>query len=126
MASWLDAATVGAVLGTDLAESIDNTAMQEFCDAVRAYVEPRRQDLLNGAVPPVFTPTADVRVGAALMAYRLYTRRTSPLGVTGGTEDTPAGILRHDPDIARLLGIGPEGKFVFGAGVPLPTEEETA
>lgn len=96
--------------------------LQEFCDAARAYVEEHRKDLFNDAVPPVYTPTPDVKVGAALLAYRWYTRRTSPLGVIGSTDDGRSGILRHDPDINRLLGIGLEGRFVFGAGRTLTTE----
>lgn len=65
-----------------------------------------------------FAPTEDVVLGAAFLVYRLYQRRTTPLGILGATEDGYTGIIREDPDIARLLGIGAAGRFVFGGHNP--------
>lgn len=120
--TWLDADDVGDVVGADLAGEWDSTSMQAFADGARSYVEERRRDLFvpDGVDPDllVFAPTPAVRVGAAMLAYRLYARRTAPLGVIGFTEDGAAGIMREDPDIARMLGIGRHRGFVFG-GAPL-------
>lgn len=117
--TWLDVPRVGAVLGADLMGAVDAVVLEEFCNAARAYVERKRADLfavddVTGLL--VFSPTPDVVVGAALLAHRWYARRTSPQGVAGATSEGASGILRHDPDIARLLGIDAEGPFVFGAG----------
>lgn len=116
--TWLTAEKVAAVLGGDLSSAIDDASMQQFCNGTASYVEGRRSDLFvtSDDETPVttFEPTSSVLVGAALLAYRFYSRRTSPLGVIGFTEDGAAGILKDDPDIARLLGIGRHGAFVFG------------
>lgn len=129
-ATWLDADEVERVMGADLAGEWDKDTMQRFCDGSRSFVESRRPDLFvttpaeDEEDPDVvtFTPGADVVVGAAMLAYRFYSRRTTPLGVLGFSEDGASGILREDPDIAKLLGIGRGRKFVFG-GVPPLTEE---
>jgi len=127
--TWLDSETVKAVLGADISGDIDDASLQQMCDGTRSYVEDKRKDLFVAAPvetdPPVFTPTPSVTLGAALLAYRFYSRRTSPLGVIGFTEDGAQGLLREDPDIAKLLGIGRFGRFVFGA-VGTPVVEESA
>ena len=119
MPEWLDAAYVGEVLGADLVDQLDTVALEEACTGARGFVEDRRRDLFEtiGEVAS-FMPGPSVRYGAALLAHRLYARRTSPLGVLGFTEDGYSGILREDPDIARLLGIGRNRRFWFGAGRP--------
>lgn len=125
MPSWLDADKVTAILGDSLADDLDLAALQECCDATRSFVEERRGDLWvsDGADPPTltYTPTGAVVHGAAMYAYRLYHRRKSPLGILGTTDVGPAGILREDPDIARLLGIGRGRRFGFGGARPLDT-----
>lgn len=121
MATWLDDATVRGLLGTDLTESIEDGNLQPACDAARAYVERQRSDLFSAVEPFDFTPGGDVLYGAALLAYRWYARRTSPLGLVELGEGS-AGILRHDPDIARLLGVGLAGRFLFGAA-PRPADD---
>lgn len=117
--TWLEPSTVKAVLGTAMSESVDAGPLAAVLPGVRAYVERRRSDLFvtDDEDPPVttFEPTPDVVLGAAFLAWRLYARRKSPLGVVGATEDGYSGILREDPDIARLLGIAAGGRFVFGA-----------
>lgn len=125
--TWLDAEKVGAVLGADLAGPLDQDKLDEACDAARAYVEEKRPDLwVTDAMvdPPVstYTPGAGVVYGAALFAHRLYHRTRSPLGVVGATSSESSGILREDPDIARLLGIGRSRGFRFGAGPTVTTE----
>lgn len=122
MASWLDDGRVRAILGADLTESIEDGNLQPACDAARAYVERLRSDLFSTVEPFDFTPGGDVLYGAALLAYRWYARRTSPLGLVELGEGS-AGILRHDPDIARLCGIGLAGRFLFGA-TPRPPADD--
>lgn len=133
MTEWLDAARVKAILGTELASDVDTDALEEACTATRSYVEGIRSDLIVALedpdnpgefLPAAFTPTPSVTYGAAMLAYRWYTRRKSPLGVLGFTDDGASGILRDDPDIARQLGIGRYGRFVFGA--PADPVEATA
>lgn len=118
MASWLDAEKVGAVLGADLAGNLDQEKLDEQCDAAAGFVEDRRRDLFvsNDEDPPVvtFEPGPHVVWGAAMLAYRLYERTKSPLGILGTTDLGPAGILREDPDIARMLGIGRARRFRSG------------
>lgn len=90
------------------------------CAAAEAWVEgTARRDLpwatLVGGQP--YVPPADVRLGGLMLAWRWYQRRAAPLGVVTGPSGDPVEMLRNDPDIARLLGIGGNGRFVFGAGV---------
>ena len=94
-------------------------ALQDACNAAAAYVENIHPTYL---VDDVFSPPADIMLGAVMYAARLFERRGSVLGVSGFSE-FGGGILRYDPDIARLLRIGPHTKFVFGAPA-LPVEEE--
>lgn len=91
----------------------NSSAWAADVEAACAWVEKRRPDLLAGD-PAVFTPGADVKLGTAMYANRLYARRTSPLGSSQNVEFGGSDFLRQDPDIAKLLGIGPEGKPVFG------------
>ncbi len=122
--TWLDAAQVSGILG-DLAADLDTPALQSACDAARDFVEDRRSDLwVTAGDPPVttYTPTPSVIHGAALYAFRLYHRRNNPLGILGTTDVGPAGILREDPDVARLLGIGRSRRFRFGGRRPTVVE----
>ena len=122
MPEWLESGTVLAVLGSAMSEQIDDTVLAAVVPGVRAFVEGKRRDLFvtDDEDPPVTTyePTPDVVLGACLLAWRTYNRRTTPLGIVGATEDGYAGIIREDPDIARYLGVGAAGKFVFGAYNP--------
>jgi len=93
-------------------------------EAARAYIEGRRPDLYVGT-PVVFTPGAAVKLGTAMLANRIWARRVSPLGTSQNVEFGGSDFLRQDPDIAKLCGIGVEGKFVFGAKPPDTTETTT-
>lgn len=114
------------VLGSGLSEQIDAAVLDAIVPGVREFVEERRKDLfVTAGDPPVttFEPTENVRLGAVFLAWRLYKRRETPLGIAGATSETVSGILREDPDIARLLGIGAGGRFVFGASTNSTTVE---
>lgn len=114
MADWLTPAFVAAhvdVQGTPPgAASLVNVVA-----AARAYVERVREDLPWQRLGWGWNVPADVKLGAAMLAWRLYQRRAAPLGITTSTTGDPVEILRSDPDIARLLGIEGSGRFVFGA-----------
>lgn len=120
--TWLEPSTVSAVLGSGLSEQIDAGALAALLPGVRGWVEDQRKDLLvgDGEDPETFefTPTPQVILGAAMLAWRTYARRTTALGVLGSSEDGYTGIVREDPDIARYLGVGSAGRFVFGGYNP--------
>lgn len=101
---------------------MDSDALKLAANAAAEYVEDLKPDEFLGQS---FTPSARTLLGAAMLAHRWYSRRASPLGVAGYAEFGSAGILRYDPDIARLLGIGTEsGRFVFGAPTGAAAVEE--
>lgn len=122
MSTWLSYTAAAAMVELSVAADSD-VAWQADVDAACAWVEPKRPDLVTGT-PPAFTPTADVKLGTAMLANRLYARRTSPLGTSQNTEFGGSDFLRSDPDIQKMLGIGLEGPFRFGAA-PRPEIEVT-
>lgn len=121
MAAWLTYSVAAAMVEASVVADSD-VAWQADVDAAAAFIERRRKDLFVGD-PAVFTPGADVKLGTAMLANRLYARRTSPLGTSLNTEFGGSDFLRSDPDIAKLCGIESEGKFVFGAARTTVVEE---
>lgn len=49
------------------------------------------------------TWSAGVKLGAAMLAARLYRRRNSPAGIEAMTDAGTSYVARHDPDVSRLL-----------------------
>lgn len=89
-------------------------------DAVRQgvaeFVERNRADLWSPAANDperVFAPTPAVRQGAILLGARLIARRGAPLGLQSYGEFA-ASILRSDPDIGLMLGIGRNARPALG------------
>lgn len=117
MADWLTAEQAVALVESSATAA--NPAWVGAVDAACAWVEDKRKDLLVGT-PAVFTPDAAVKLGTAMLANRWYNRRVSPLGTSQNAEFGGTEFLRQDPDVAKLLGIGLEGKFVFGAAGYVP------
>lgn len=116
--TWLEPSTVTTVLGSGVSSGLDAAALAAIVPGVRAYVEARRQDLVgidDDDNTEKFLATPDIQLGAAMLVYRIYDRRKTPAGLLGSSEDGYAGIIRDDPDIARFLGIGYSGRFVFGS-----------
>lgn len=117
MADWLTPDQVIAWARQDGTVSPDDASLTSCVRAATAWVQNARSDLdwtkIN--TDPATVP-ADVLLGSIMLAYRWYQRQGSPLGVAGYQDFGTQPILRHDPDIARLLGIGWEGRFVFAAG----------
>lgn len=123
MVTWLDPAEVVTALGADLGPIIDDDALAFWTAAARDYVEDVRPDLMvveydvDGVtvLSSTYTPTDRVKAGTVLLAHRLYQRRTSALGIVGVTSDAVASVIRDDPDVERMLGIGRRRKWAFGA-----------
>jgi hypothetical protein len=125
--TWLEPSIVKAMLGESLSAQLDDASLTAIVPGVRDWVEDKRKDLLvtNTDEPPVTTFAAPPRVvlGASMLVWRTYDRRRTPAGLLGSSEDGYAGVIRDDPDIARYLGIGSSGKFVFGASPRAETVE---
>lgn len=109
--TWLDPQEAKALVSASA--NADDPAWVGDVAAAREYIEGRRTDLLTGT-PPAFTPGAAVKLGTAMLAHRFWMRRTSPLGTSQNVEFGGSDFLRQDPDIAKLCGIGIEGKFAIG------------
>lgn len=112
--AWLTPGQVAALMGVQAPTGDDAAALEAACGASAAYVARERRDLFdeNGG----FLGGPDVLLGAGMLAYRWYQRRSSPLGVAEYDQFGTGGLLRHDPDIAKMLGLGADGRFAFGAG----------
>lgn len=115
MTGWLSPTEVAAHVGVTNVTG-DKVALVTACSAAEVWVEGQRPDIawatIGTAVP------ADVKLGAMMLAWRWYQRKSAPVfgGATGPTGD-PVYLLKDDPDIARLLGVSMDGGFVFGAGL---------
>lgn len=114
MSDWLTVELVAAAGGNTppAAESVDAIALAADVAAVLAYVQGKRDELDW----TTFVPGADMVLGGAMLAQRYFQRRNSPLGTVGSPDLGMTSILRTDPDIADLLGIGRGRRFVFGYG----------
>jgi hypothetical protein len=99
---WLTAAEVDDYLGRQ--GEFDSARAAAARHAAAAYVERARADL--AADYAAQTVGADIRMGAVLLASRLYARKGSPQGVAGYPEFGAAPVPRLDPDVERLLGLG--------------------
>ena len=102
-AAWLPDADVRrhiAKVSTDADGNIDDARL-----GAAAVVERCRPDLLS-VDGLTFDATPDVKLGGLMLAARFYARRGSPMGVASYAEMGAAQIVRTDPDVALLLGIG--------------------
>lgn len=108
VAPWLPSALVARqVPGVDLdPEGALPLEVEDARVAAAAWVERQRRDLVGGVDGATFTPGADVVLGAAMLAARWHARKGSPQGLVGFAEFGPAAVLREDPDVFRMLGLG--------------------
>lgn len=105
---WLPADLVaGELQGVDFPLPDD---VEQKRAAVVAFVERNRRDLF--AAGGLFVPTDDVVAGALMLVGRLHARKGSPQGLASFGEFGASAVLRIDPDVERLLGIGRAGKPV--------------
>lgn len=88
-----------AALGIPLAGGLD----RDWCEAVTAAAA-EYVDRLPHVTPGAWdSPT---RIGATMLAVRLYHSRSAPLGAAGA--DIAGGLVRAttDPEVGRLLRLG--------------------
>ena len=123
MADWLEPAEARALIRSSA--PAESTEWIAAVDASTAWVEKKRRDLFSTDEPPVFVADAAIQLGTAMLAGRWYARMLTLLGTSQNVEFGGTEILRQDPDIAKMLGIGTEGPFVFGAGRTLTAIEVT-
>ena len=102
--AWLDQAELLDFLGS-VAAGESATDVDQARRAAAAYVESVKPSLVYAGAVPADMP-ANVIAGAQLYAARLLARRSSPGGVASFGEFGPAAVLRSDPDVDRLLGLG--------------------
>lgn len=117
--TWLSYSDAAAFEALSDVVTPEQTDWQIAVEAAAEYVQNRRDEL-------TYTEAADVpamvRLGTSRLAHRWFDRKNNPLG--SATFSEFAGeMLRHDPDISMMLGLGPNRPFAFGAGLPLPVEE---
>lgn len=98
-------------LSLDPAEPLPD-AVEDVRRAAGAWVERQRRDLFTGQ--GIDQVGGDVLAGATLMVARLSARKGSPLGLASFAEFGPSAVLKLDPDIERLLGLGRYAKPVVG------------
>lgn len=115
MADWLTPQAVLAYAREDGTVSPTDAAVVASVSAAQAWVAGHVESVNWAAVTGPADVPADVTLGSMMLAWRWYQRRNSPLGVAGYQDYGTSALLRHDPDIAKLLGIGADGPFVFAA-----------
>lgn len=112
---WLPAADVRTWL--QLADDADVEVVRM---AAADYCEEQRPDLLaivledGEPVGTLFAATPKIVQAGLLAAGRLWARKGSPAGLASYGEFGAAEILRLDPDVARLLGVGRHARPAVG------------
>ncbi|WP_380166596.1 hypothetical protein [Jannaschia sp. R86511] len=96
---------VGQRLAVRLQVALDD-AVNESAGAAVGWLASVRPDLADDLGLLDDTLPADVLEGTLLMGARLYARRGTPVGAQPGVEGGGGGLLRVDPDVERLVGIG--------------------
>lgn len=105
----------GVLSWTKVQPGSKQAAVVERCRLAAAqYVEDVRKDLFDAAAPPVFQATDRVVLAGMLATARLYDRVGTASGVAFSELGGAGLILRYDPDVDRLLEIGPFAKPAVG------------
>lgn len=99
-------ATLAAVKShLGITDARDDARLSGIVAAVNAKV--RRWPCSEVAVNVAdWTGSEDVVEGATLLAARLFRRKNSPAGVETFGAEGAAYVMRMDPDVALLLGLG--------------------
>lgn len=108
--AWLPIGLVADWLQLDAAAPVT----VQVRDAAADYCQDKRPDLWVDLIDPdtllvvgrEFVATPKVVQAGILAAGRLYARKGSPAGLASFGEFGAAEVLRLDPDVDRLLGIG--------------------
>lgn len=94
---------VKAHLGID--DTRDDARLASIVAAVNAKV--RRWPVVDPARGEAdWIKAADAVEGSTLLSARLFRRKDSPAGVAALGADFPVYVMRNDPDVAMLLGLG--------------------
>lgn len=99
-------ATLGGVrsfLRYEAGDTADNLDLEAVVAGTNALV--RTWPCSAPAVDQESFP-ANVELGANMMAGRLFRRRESPAGVAAFGDMGAVYVMRNDPDVAMLLGLG--------------------
>lgn len=111
-AVWLTAEDVRLHGGGGAPATAD---LDPYAAAAREFVRRHRPELFtanaDGILPEI---PADVKLGAAMLAWRWHARRNTPAGLAGSPEYGLEAVVREDADVARLLRIGQFAPFRFG------------
>lgn len=84
-------------------DSRDDDRLADIVAAVNSLV--RRMAVAREAVGADVWP-AHIKLGAAMLAARLFRRKNSPAGVESFGALGATYVMRNDPDIAQLLRLG--------------------
>lgn len=93
-------------LGVAPAGEADQAAMGRAAAAAVAWVTSA------GVAPPApalgdpAVSAPEVELGTIMLAARWYARRTSTQGIASFGDLGVSYVIRHDPDVAQLLGLG--------------------
>lgn len=117
--AWLSPQAVVEWLQLDAADTETAALVEQVRLAAAAWCAKQRADLFTtdadtGAVGLVDDLGGDVQLAGLMYAARLWSRRSSPAGLANFAEFGAAEVLRYDPDIDRLLGIGRHASPVIG------------
>lgn len=104
IAPWFPSSELLAYLKVDAGS--ENGTTVELCRVAAAAVVARQRPDLKLDDPLVVEAPAGVKHGAVLLAARLYARKGTPEGIATFGELGASSILRTDPDIGMLLGVG--------------------
>ena len=88
----------------DLKQGATDPHVLNPVEATNALVS-RLPDINTVEVQGVEVWAADTKLGAIMLAARLYTRRNSPNGIEALNEGGATYVSRYDSDIARMLNI---------------------
>lgn len=101
----------GAKASMSIEDDDDNDRLEALVDAVNTLVRSWRCS--QPAVGLEAWP-ANLVEGATMLTVRLFRRKNSPAGVEAMGEAGPVYVMRSDPDVAMLLGLGAWAKPAVG------------
>lgn len=84
----------------------DNTAIDQVVGAVNVLVRGLPVAQRSNTDPAPADWPADVKLGATMLAARIFRRRSTPGGVEAAGAFGVAYVRRNDPDVAQLLQLG--------------------
>jgi len=114
---WLPLARVAAWLQLPEADPVVELlrdAAADYCQAKRPDLYVDELDEAGAVIGRTFVATPRIVQAGTLAAGRLYARKGSPAGLASFGEFGAAEVLRIDPDVDRMLGVGRFGRPRIG------------